>query len=63
MNREIRQLEDNLLEVLNNSPVPVECKRVILALLSTKCEIQANEIIRTEAVTEKGDLEDESELD
>jgi len=63
MNSEIRQLEDSLLNVLNESPVPIECKRVILALLATKCEIQANETIAMESITEKGELKDGTELE
>lgn len=63
MNHEIRELEDNLLAILNESPVPIECKRLILALLATKCEIQANNVIATESITEKGELKDGTELE
>lgn len=63
MNKQIRELEDSLVNTLNASQVPIECKRVILENLMMKCEIKSFENILSETITEKGELEDESELD
>lgn len=63
MNRQIRELEDSLVNTLNASQVPIECKRVILENLMMKCEIKSFENTLSETVTEKGDLEDVSKLD
>lgn len=63
MDRMIRELEDNIASSLNNSPVPMECKRLILENLMLKCEDKANAHILSDSITEKGELEDESELD
>ncbi len=63
MNRQIRELEDSLVNTLNASQVPIECKRVILENLMMKCEIKSFENTLSETITEKGELEDESELD
>lgn len=63
MNKQIRELEDSLVNTLNASQVPIECKRVILENLMMKCEIKSFENTLSETVTEKGELEDESELD
>ena len=61
MNKKIRDLENNLLDVLNNSDVPTEGKRVVLALLATRCEIMANEEIAQEIqqpIVEEGEMKD-----
>lgn len=63
MNKQIRELEDSLVNTLNASQVPIECKRVILENLMMKCEIKSFENTLSETITEKGELEDESELD
>lgn len=63
MNKQIRELEDSLVNTLNTSQVPIECKRVILENLMMKCEIKSFENTLSETITEKGELEDESELD
>lgn len=63
MNRQIRELEDNLVAVLNASQVPYECKRVVLDNLMMKCEIKAIEEMSKETITEKGEMEDVTELD
>jgi len=61
MDRMIRELQEQLVDVLNNSSVPYEGKRIILENLMIKCEIEANKNIFP--VTEKGELEDEPKLD
>lgn len=63
MDRMIRELEENIASSLNNSPVPMECKRLILENLMLKCEDKANAYILSDSITEKGDLEDGSKLD
>ena len=60
MNRKLRQLEDDLLLVLNSSDVPIEAKRyVVLAVLNTT-EKEADKAILTElqTIVENGELED-----
>ena len=63
MNKQIRELEDNLVNTLNASQVPVECKRVILENLMMKCEIKSFESALSETITEKGELDNGTELD
>lgn len=63
MNKQIRELEDNLVAVINTSQVPYECKRVVLENLMIKCELKAIEEMATETVTEKGELDNGTELD
>jgi len=63
MNKPIKELEDNLVAVINASQVPFECKRVILENLMIKCELKAFEEMANETITEKGELEDGSKLD
>lgn len=63
MNKPIRELEDNLVAVINASQVPFECKRVILENLMMKCELKAVEEMANETITEKGEMENVTELD
>lgn len=67
MNTEIRQLQENLLDVLNSSNAPLEAKRILLCLLAKDCELKANakiqEEIANEKITEKGELDNGTELD
>lgn len=63
MNKQIRELEDNLVAVLNTSQVPYECKRVVLENLMIKCELKAIEEMANEKITEKGELDNGTELD
>ena len=63
MNKPIRELEDNLVAVINASQVPFECKRVILENLMMKCELKAVEEMANETITEKGELDNGTELD
>jgi len=65
MDFEIRQLQENLLEILNASAAPIEAKRLLLALLAKDCELKANALMQQaqrEAITEEGELNG-SELD
>lgn len=63
MNKPIRELEDNLVAVLNASQVHFECKRVVLENLMMKCELKAIEEMANETITEKGELDNGTELD
>lgn len=63
MNKQIRELEDNLVAVINASQVPYECKRVVLENLMIKCELKAIEETANETITEKGELDNGTELD
>ena len=63
MNRQIRELEENIEKVLNASAVPMECKRIILENCMIKCEIRANEHISQESITEEGEMENVTELE
>ena len=67
MNHEIRELQNNLLQVLNASNAPIEAKRLLLCLLAKDSELKANAIIQEElaeqTITEKGELDNGTELD
>lgn len=63
MNKPIKELEDNLVAVLNASQVPFECKRVVLENLMIKCELKAIEEMANETITEKGEMENGPELE
>ena len=58
MDRIIRQLENDLLDVLNKSIAPIEAKRVVLALLAKDCELKVNSILVQETITEEGEMKD-----
>lgn len=61
MNREIRQLEDNLITVLNSSGIPIEAKRYVLLNVLNLVEKEANKAIYAEmnqSITEEGELKD-----
>ena len=61
MNKEIRQLETNLITVLNDSEIPIEAKRYVLLHVLSLVEKEANKAIyaeMNEPITEKGELED-----
>ena len=63
MNLQIRQLENELIGVLNGSDVPIEAKRLVLLEVLGMAEKEANRIITLEAkqsmetIVEEGDLE------
>jgi len=48
MNSTVRQLEDSIIELLNNSPVEVEIKRLILSDILKMTEREANNAISLE---------------
>ena len=48
MNSTVRQLEDSIIELLNNSPVEVEIKRLILSDVLKMTEREANNAISIE---------------
>lgn len=57
MNRQIRELEQNIVDILNVSQLPYECKRVVLENLMLKCEMEAIKDIAQEPIVEKGELD------
>ena len=62
-NLEIRRLEDNLVELLDSSPIEIEVKRLILTDLLQLVEQQANKTIIKELelshpITEYGEMKD-----
>lgn len=62
-NLEVRKLYNDVLSIVNQSPLPYEVKRIVLEDLAKQCEVQANAAIQNELpVTEKGALEDGTEL-
>jgi len=67
MNSKIRQLEDDLINVLNSSDVPIEAKRLVVGSIYHATEKAADKAITTEKydelmknapIEEKGDLTD-----
>lgn len=67
MNSKIRQLEDDLIALINDSDVPIEAKRLILGNIYHATEKAADKAIATEkydeliknaSIEEKGDLTD-----
>lgn len=65
MDIELRKLFNDLINTLHNSTACIEGKRVILELLAKECELKANEIIsnQLQIITEKGEMENGTELD
>ena len=60
MNREIRQLGDDLINVLNSSNVPVEAKRLVVLNIVSLLEKEADRAILAEikeTITERGEME------
>lgn len=45
INYKIRQLEDNLVDLINKSDVPIECKRLIVQDILKKITAQADNVI------------------
>lgn len=60
MNRQIRQLEDDLISVLNGSDLPIEVKRIIVGNIYHLIEKQADKAILDEIqpITVIGEIED-----
>lgn len=67
MNSKIRQLEDDLIAVLNDSDVPIEAKRLVVGSIYHATEKAADNAIlrekyeeqmRNAPIEEKGDLTD-----
>lgn len=62
LNRDIRRLEEELIEVLNDSPVMIETKRYVLLSVLTQVEKEANKAIIAEntPIIEEGEEDAES---
>lgn len=59
LNRDIRRLEEELIQVLNVSPVMIEAKRYVLLSVLTQVEKEANKQI----IFENTPIEEEGEND
>ena len=57
MNEQIRQLEDSIIDMLNESEVPIEAKRLIIKDIYRMVEIKANQIILEERSTDAEDIQ------
>lgn len=64
-NREVRELHNTLINVLNSSPVCDEVKRIMLDDLSKSCELSVNTALQQElqSITEEGELDNGSKLE
>lgn len=64
MNKQIRQLEDDLISVLNGSTIPIEAKRFVVLDVLHLIEKEADKTIlaeirsNMETIVENGELED-----
>lgn len=64
MNKQIRQLEDDLINVLNGSAIPIEAKRFVVLDVLHLIEKEADKTIlaeirsNMETIVENGELED-----
>ena len=64
MNKQIRQLEDDLINVLNGSTIPIEAKRFVVLDVLHLIEKEADKTIlaeirsNMETIVENGELED-----
>lgn len=59
MNKAIRQLQDDLISLLNGSNLPIEVKRLILVDILALAEKEADKAILNELkpITEEGEVE------
>ena len=62
MNQKIRNLENTIIGLINNSELPVEVCRLVVSEIYNKLDRSASEVIlsemKPEPIEEKGDLED-----
>ena len=58
MNKNIRELEDNIISMLNASDVPIECKRLIMADVYNLVSKEADKAIIYESRPKKEETED-----
>ena len=63
MNKEIRQLEDYLIQTLNNSPVPIEAKRYVLLNVLHLVQKEADQAILDELTQKTQTIVEEGEVD
>ena len=57
INTEIRQLEDNIINILNNSPIEIEVKRLVVSNIMFKLEKESDKIIIAEMRQEENNAE------
>ena len=62
-NSKIRSFENDLINVLNAYDFPYDFKRIVLEKLAKQCEHEADKAILDEPITEKGELDNGTELD
>lgn len=59
MNLDIRNLEDSIINLLNESPVPIEAKRLIIRDVSRMVEIEASKQVAQEIEDAKRQAEEQ----
>lgn len=61
MNVTLRRFEENMVNLINSTPLPTEAKRLAVHEILTKLEVQAEKDILMELQAEKAEKESESE--
>lgn len=61
MNVTLRRFEENMVNLINSTPLPTEAKRLVVYEILTKLEVQAEKDILMELQAEKAEKESESE--
>lgn len=61
MNLEIRKLEETIVSVINSSQIPTEAKRLVVADVLRKLEVQADKEVMLEVQMAKQNEEKECE--
>lgn len=61
MDLEIRRLKEKLISTLNESEIPIEVKRYVLADVYRAVEQKANEIVDQEFLAEQAETEQKKE--
>ena len=57
INKEIRQLEDHIINILNDSPIEIEVKRLVVSNIMFKLEKESDKIIIAEMRQEENNAE------
>lgn len=61
MNLALRRFEENMVNLINSTPLPTEAKRLVVHEVLTKLEVQAEKEIIAELQAQKEEKESESE--
>lgn len=59
MDLEIRLFEENLVSTINESQLPIEIKRLVVANILTKIESEAYRIINEQAQAKESEVEED----